>query len=194
MPPALKKAWDILTVLIVVFVAILAILLVGIRLVGITPYTVLSGSMEPQYHVGSMIYVKAVDPTQLKERDPVTFYLDGDTVATHRIIEVIPDEYNENAVYFRTQGDANDSPDSNLLHSSKVIGKPVFSIPYLGYLSAYIQQSPGRNVALGVCALLLLCVMLPEIYKIFKLIGMMGKQKQAQNVHPPQKDDDTKQE
>ena len=62
----LKKVWNFITTIIVVLVVILAILLVGVRVVGFDVYTVLSGSMEPTYHVGSLIYVKDVDPLKVE--------------------------------------------------------------------------------------------------------------------------------
>ena len=46
-----KKIYSLMTNILVAVVVILAILLVGVRLVGLTPYTVLSGSMEPTYPV-----------------------------------------------------------------------------------------------------------------------------------------------
>lgn len=158
-----KRIWNIMTGMLVAVVIVLAILLIGVRLVGIMPYTVLSGSMEPEYHVGSMIYVVSVDPTSLDVRDPVTFYLDSTTVATHRVIEVIDDDKNPGAKYYRTQGDANDDPDSELLHSSKVIGKPIFTIPYLGFLSNYIQHDPGRTITLIVCLVLMVLTFVPDL-------------------------------
>ena len=45
----------------VVFGFVLALLLVGVRLFGMQVFTVLSGSMEPTYQTGSLIYVKDVD-------------------------------------------------------------------------------------------------------------------------------------
>lgn len=161
MPQSVKRVWNIVTTVFVILIVVMAILLVGVRLVGIKPYTVLSGSMEPKYPVGSMIYVKEVDPLTLRTGDPVTFMLNETTVATHRIIEVIPDENDPTVVRFRTQGDNNDIPDGDTVHSANVIGKPIFSIPYLGYLANYVQNPPGRYVALGVCFLLLLAVILP---------------------------------
>ncbi|MBQ9099435.1 MAG: signal peptidase I [Clostridia bacterium] len=158
MSQQIKRVWNMVTTIFVVLIVLLAILLVGVRLVGIKPYTVLSGSMEPTYHVGSLIYVKEVDPLTLQEGDPVTFMLNENTVATHRIIERIPDETDPTVVRFRTQGDNNDTPDGELLHCKNVIGKPLFTIPYLGYLANYIQNPPGRFVALGACVLLLLAV------------------------------------
>ena len=55
---AFRKIWNIATTVVVVLVVLAAILLVGVRFVGYRVYTVLSGSMEPTYHVGSLIYVK----------------------------------------------------------------------------------------------------------------------------------------
>lgn len=161
MAGTIKRILNLTSTILVVIVVLLAILIVGTRLVGIKPYTVLSGSMEPNYHVGSLIYVVEVDPLTLKVKDPVTFMMDQNTVATHRIIEVIPDETDPNVVRFRTQGDNNETPDGELVHSKNVIGKPIFTIPYLGYLTNYIQNPPGRFVALGVCILLLIGVIFP---------------------------------
>ena len=67
----------------------LAILLVGVRVVGFSPYTVLSGSMEPTYSVGDLIYVKTVDPDSIKVGDPITFVANEKlVVATHRVVAV----------------------------------------------------------------------------------------------------------
>ena len=92
MGKTIKKIWNIITNIIVVLAVILAVALVGVRLVGLQVFTVLSGSMEPTYHVGSLIYVKDVDYKELEAGDVITFMLDEDTVATHRITEVVPDE------------------------------------------------------------------------------------------------------
>ena len=52
---------------------LLAVLLIGVRLLGVQAYSGLSGSMEPKDPVGSLIYVKAVDPYELKSGDVITF-------------------------------------------------------------------------------------------------------------------------
>ena len=134
-------------------VVLLAVLLVGVRLIGFTPYTVLSGSMEPEYHVGSIIYVTKVDVEKLKEGDPITYRIEGGTVVTHRIIEV----FNEGtpALSFQTQGDANDTPDGEI-PASAVIGKPRFTIPYLGYVSNFVQKPWGLITIVGCCAVVLI--------------------------------------
>ena len=164
MRKTIKRIWNWISSILVASVVLLAVALVGVRIVGLQPYVVLSGSMEPTYPVGSLIYVKSTDYKQLKVGDPITFLVSEDTVATHRIIEVLPDEDDPNTIRYFTQGDANDAPDGSSVHYKNIIGKPVFSIPYLGYVSNYIQTPPGKYVAISGCALLILLVFLPDIF------------------------------
>jgi len=161
----IKKIWDVFTTILVAAVVIIAILLVGVRLIGLNVYTVLSGSMEPTYHTGSLIYVKKVDYTKLEANDVITFMLDEDTIATHRIVEVVPDENDATVLRYRTKGDANDAVDGSLVHYKNVIGSPVFSIPKLGYLANYIQKPPGMYVAISAGAILMLLVFLPDLFE-----------------------------
>ena len=167
MNKSLKKIWNVISSILVALVVLLALLLVGARVVGLQVFTVLSGSMEPTYHTGSLIYVKKVDPYTIKEGQPITFMLDENTVATHRVVGIVPDEEDPTVIRFRTKGDANEAEDGSLVHYKNVIGTPVFSIPKLGYLANYIQHPPGTYVAVSAGAAVLLLMFLPE------LIGMM---------------------
>lgn len=160
----MKKLWNAFTTLLVVLVVLLVILLVGVRVIGLQPYVVLSGSMEPAYHVGSLIYVKDVDYTQLQAGDVITFMLNEKTVATHRIVEVIPDETEPGVVRYRTKGDANEVEDGSLIHYRNVIGSPVFTIPYLGYVANYVQNPPGMYIAISAGAILILLMFLPDLF------------------------------
>ena len=160
----IRKIWDVFTSILVAGVVILAVLLAGVRLVGLEVYTVLSGSMEPSYHTGSLIYVQDVDPYEIEAGQVITFLLDEDTVATHRVVEVLPDENDPTVVRFHTKGDANDAEDGSPVHYKNVLGSPVFSIPQLGYLANYIQNPPGTYIAISVGAILLLLILLPELF------------------------------
>ncbi|MBQ3062403.1 MAG: signal peptidase I [Clostridia bacterium] len=159
-----KKVWDTFTTILVAAVAILAILLVGVRLFGLQVFTVLSGSMEPTYHTGSLIYVKSVDYRELEAGDVITFMLDEDTVATHRIVEVVPDEDEPDVLRYMTKGDANDAVDGSLVHYRNVIGTPVFSIPKMGYFANFIQEPPGTYVAISAGAIILILVFIPDLF------------------------------
>lgn len=161
----IKRVWNWVSGIFVALVVLLAVALVGVRLVGLQPFVVLSGSMEPQYHVGSLIYVKAVDYHQLKAGDDITFMVSDDTVVTHRIIEVLVDPEDPETIRYFTQGIANDIPDAVSVHYKNIIGSPIFSIPYLGYVSNYIQNPPGMYVAIAAGAILILLVFLPDLFE-----------------------------
>lgn len=190
---ALKAIWNFITTVLVIIVVILAIALVGVRLIGLTPYTVLSGSMEPAYHVGSLIYDKVIDPADITPGTVITFVLNEDGLyATHRVVEVdvqetvekyIVDEDGENVLdedgqpqvvrvlrdetcyYFTTKGDANASVDGGQVYYKNVIGTPVFSIPYLGYLSSFLQTKRGMTVGICAGAAILLITFIPDVLR-----------------------------
>lgn len=159
----LRKVWNAVSSVLVALVVLLAVLLVGVRLVGFQVFTVLSGSMEPTYHTGALIYVKKVDPYTIQVGQPITFLLTEDTVATHRVVEIVKDETDPNVIRFRTKGDANEVEDGSLVHYKNVIGVSVFSIPYLGYVADFIQHPPGTYIAIAAGAILLLLVLLPDL-------------------------------
>ena len=161
MSKTIQKIWNGFTTLLVVLAVALALLLVGVRIAGFEVFSVLSGSMEPAYPVGSLIYVKKTDPAQLQVGDAITFMANETTVVTHRIAGIVPDDADPDTLWFRTKGDANDSEDVALVHYRNVIGRAVFSIPNLGYLSHYIQNPPGLYVALGCGAVLLIAAFWP---------------------------------
>ena len=159
-PKKVKKAWDTVTTVLVVLVVIFAVFLMGSRLLGLRVFNVISGSMEPTYSVGDLLYVKTVDPDSVKVGDPITFVLNEDlVVATHRVVKI--DSENR---HFITKGDANETEDAAPVHFNNLIGVPVFAIPLLGYVSAYIQSPPGMYVAIGLGIVLLAAVFLPDLF------------------------------
>ena len=188
-----RKLWSVITTLLVTVMVILAILLVGVRVVGLTPYAVLSGSMEPTYHVGALIYVKDVDPADITVGMPITFVVNEDLLlATHRVVDievlttrqeqmldeagnpVLDDEGNpvleevpldEPVYYYQTKGDANDAVDGTPVHYKNVVGTPVFSIPYLGYLSSWLQTRQGMIMGICIALVLVMLTFLPDLLR-----------------------------
>lgn len=153
-----KKIWDITTTVIVVIFVLAAIFLMGSRLLGFEVYNVISGSMEPTYSKGDLIYVKEVDPYTIRVGDPITFVANEElVVATHRVVKV-----DTAARCFYTKGDANEDPDQKPVRFENVKGVPQFSIPMLGYVSDYIATPPGTYVAIGAVVLMLVLAFLPD--------------------------------
>ena len=158
----MKKALDIITTTLLILVVIFAFLLVGVRLFGLEPYTVISGSMEPEYHVGSLIYVKKTTPEELEVWMPITYTMGNGVVVTHRIIDLVEDE-NTGEIKYITKGDANDDADGTPVSFDRIIGRPVFHIPVLGYISHFVQNPPGVYIVIMVLALLVLLTFMPDI-------------------------------
>ncbi len=155
----LKKVWNVVSTLLVVLIVLCAVFLMGSRLIGLQCYTVISGSMEPEYSVGDLLYVKKVDPTTIKEGDVITFLVNEDlVVGTHRVVRVDSEHQ-----HFYTKGDANEIEDGEPVHFNNVIGVPQFSIPKLGYVSDFIQNPPGMYITIGVGVVLILLVFLPDL-------------------------------
>ena len=160
MPKNIKKIWDAVSTVLVILVVAFAVFLMGSRLVGLQVFNVISGSMEPTYSVGDLLYVKTVDPDSVKVGDPITFVLNEDlVVATHRVVDI--DKENRQ---FTTKGDANETEDAAPVHFNNLIGVPVFAVPLLGYVSAYIQSPPGMYVAIGLAVVLIGAVFLPDLF------------------------------
>lgn len=133
-----------------VYHALLALLFYGmfsiavglciLRLLAFSPYMVLTGSMQPQYPIGSLVYVRAVAQERLQVGDAITFAApNGETVITHAIVAIDT----EDGLYY-TKGIANDAWDASAVPYENIIGKVYFCIPYLGYLTVPLASKNGR--------------------------------------------------
>ena len=156
-----KAVWKVLTSVVVTAVVLLTVLLVGFRVMGFQLFVVLSGSMEPAYPVGSVIYVDKVETDQIRSGDVITYKLETGVVATHRVTEVIQEP---DGRLFITKGDANPVEDAQPVGENQIIGKPLFCVPYLGHLSSYIQTPKGTYTAIAVAAGMLILVFLPDLF------------------------------
>lgn len=155
-----KKIWSIVSTVLVVLMVLCALFLMGSRLIGYQCFNIISPSMEPAYSVGDLIYVKEVDPTTVKEGDVITFIVNEDlVVGTHRVMRIDAEKQ-----CFITKGDTNDTEDPPV-HFKNLIGMPQFSIPKLGYVSDFVQNPPGTYITIGVGALLILLVFLPDMLR-----------------------------
>ena len=190
---AVKKIWSLISTLLVTCMILLAIALVGVRVVGLTPYAVLSGSMEPAYHVGSLIYVKDIAPEDVEIGMPISFVVNEDLlVATHRVVdiesfttkqELITDEtgnpvldengeeqfqevpLEEPSYYYQTKGDANEEVDGSPVYYKNLLGTPVFTIPYLGYLSSWLQTRQGMIMGISIALVVIILTFMPDILR-----------------------------
>lgn len=156
----IKLVWNTVTSILVGLMVILVALLWGFQLLGYELLVIQSGSMEPNYRVGSLVYVKPVDAAELEVGDVITFELGNGVRGTHRIVEVLKEN---DSLAFKTKGDSNDYVDANPVQPQSIVGQVKFAIPFLGFLIAYMQQPPGTYFTISAMAVLLLLTILPNL-------------------------------
>ena len=141
---ALKRAGNVLSTLLLVAVLLLAAALAGVRLFGLTPFAVVSGSMEPEIPVGSLVMVHDAEPADIVEGDIIAFYgaVDSAAVITHRVVGNSP-AMGE----FITKGDANEERDVNPVDYNEFIGKVEHVVPGVGGIAEAMTGPAGRRAA-----------------------------------------------
>lgn len=148
----------------------------GVRLIGLHPYVITSGSMIPEYDVGSIVYVQKVEPDNLKVGDDISFYLDDDVVATHRIRQI--DKSNRCVkTYGINNKDSygNQINDANSVGFDYIIGKVRFSLPVIGYVYLFVRTTTGKMIVLLVLAMIIICELLNFILKRRRDYGNKAK-------------------
>jgi signal peptidase I len=141
---------------------ILAFMFLAPRLWEIDFRIVTSGSMTPTIPLGSVVLIRPEDPSFILPDDIVTFKSSEfpNLVVTHRVVEVSVAN-GERA--FRTQGDANDHPDLELVMPPNLLGRVIFHLPFLGYLSGFVRTQQGWLLLVVTPASILLLIELSNI-------------------------------
>ena len=124
-------------------------------------FIVKSGSMEPKIHTGSIV-IDHTDPNY-RLKDVITFKVQGskDTV-THRIVKI---ESTNGQTSYQVKGDANKTPDPDPVLKRNVVGREVLTVPFLGYLIAFIRTLPGLIVFIIIPALIIVSEEIGNIKK-----------------------------
>ena len=128
----LKIVVKVLSYICYVFIGIYA-LICAPMIFGLKPEVVTTGSMSPTYNIGTIIYYKKVDQSEIQVGDAISYHMNNGEIVTHRVIEI------ENGNYI-TKGDANNIKDASPVPYDRVAGKIVGPvIPWLGFAVAFIN-------------------------------------------------------
>ncbi|MGL5756456.1 MAG: signal peptidase I [Paraclostridium sp.] len=145
-----QKSSKILYYIVIVFLALIILNTLTSKsdklfnIFGYRTYTVLSGSMEPEFYPGDMVVVKHKNKTDIELNDIVTFVDNEGVVVTHRIIE-------KSSGGYITKGDNNNIDDADILQKNNIIGEVKFHIPKLGYINNFL--SDPKIIAIEMIAL-----------------------------------------
>lgn len=137
---------------------------------------VTSGSMEPAINTGSVVVIKKAE--SYKENDVITFssLINRSEPTTHRIIS---EQIQNGELVYQTKGDANPDPDTNYTFKSSVIGKVLFSIPFLGYVLAFAREPLGFVLMIILPAL---AIIIDEGFSIYREIKSQAKKEEEVEV------------
>lgn len=115
--------------------------------------TVQSGSMEPYIKTGSIVVIQP--QPNYKKGDIITTSKPADpkVSVTHRIVEV---KSKDKKISYVTKGDANKTADTEERLPGQVLGKVLFSIPYLGYPVSFAKTRNGLIVLVIVPATMII--------------------------------------
>jgi signal peptidase len=117
------------------------------RVTGSVPLTVLSPSMSPSLPVGTMLIVRPIDAAQMHEiriGDVISFlpHPNDPTLITHRVVGIT--SIADGSFVFRTQGDANATPDAPV-REKQVRAVLWYSLPGLGWVNDLINAQGNRS-------------------------------------------------
>ena len=157
----IRGAADFLSTFLTALIVMIAILLVGGRLIGIHLFNVESGSMTPVYPVNALVIVKETDPEKIEEGDVITYVMNEEgTLVTHRVISI-----DESQRAFTTKGDANNVEDAAPVLWGNLVGKVLFGVPGVGLVFARLTAAENRVLMIGIIVVLLLLSLIWDLTK-----------------------------
>lgn len=134
-----KIANAVTNLLIALLLILLAAVLFSKLVFHVEMKAVLTGSMEPELPVGSLLIISPAEYKDIEIGDDITFVRDKNlTLITHRVIEK-----DDETQYITTQGIANNASDNPTSYDN-VVGKVVFHIPYIGYFIIWTSTLKGK--------------------------------------------------
>ena len=163
-----KILGNILFALVLLAVAFMAFFMIRSKVKGTPPmiaghylFIVLSGSMEPEFNTGSIVFVKPVEPETIVPGEIVTFsgFAGSKQLTTHRVMDIENDE--DYGLLFITKGDANEHNDPDPVPAKNIKGTVSGHVPLLGYLMSFVQTKQGLILLIMIPACLLIGV---EVY------------------------------
>lgn len=124
------------------------------KIAGARPYTVLTGSMRPDYPPGSLVVVKPQTVSSIHVGDVITYQIESGKagVVTHRVIEV--QKGPDGQPTFITKGDNNNVADDNPVRPIQVRGVLWYSVPYLGFVNTWFTGAKRTTIIFIMAGLL----------------------------------------
>lgn len=156
----LRRILDGALVVVLVLLGLLLVVTVIVpRVKGYVPLTILSGSMEPSLPVGSQVFVDPVQgrseaEDEVRTGSVITYmpYPDDPTLVTHRVVRT--SYATDGSPRWRTQGDANSSPDETVVGPKQLRGVVRYHVPFVGYVASGLDREHKETIAIALAGCL----------------------------------------
>lgn len=160
----MKKAAEYLGFTLVVLLMAVAVFIYQAPHLGWRVDAVLSGSMEPELKVGSLVVTRPVEPETIAVGDMITFRPTtvGENLITHRVISI----GQSSRLYFKTKGDANDSPDPFTVPARNLVGKIWLHVPYWGYFTEFLKTPFGFLFAVVIPGITIIVAYFTTLWRV----------------------------
>ena len=154
---------------------LLAALMILPGLFGYHRYVITSGSMTGTYDRGSVVFADVVPVSDLRVGDVITYTpppgAAPDGLVTHRIVSIGRDQFGR--ALFQTKGDANETADPwTFTLDDQTQARPVFDVPYVGYVLSLLSIREARMAVIGIPALLIALAVLAGFRRDVRRAGI----------------------
>jgi len=181
----MKKAWQIISTVLVWLVVIIAVFMMIFTIVsvntfdrndrdifGLRCYIVLSDSMSAtDFDAGDLVLVKEVDPTTLQEGDIIAYQSQNEenygATVTHKIRAKTTDASGNPG--FITYGTTTDTDDETVVTYPFILGKYQLALPKVGTFFQFLKTPQGYIVCILIPFLLLILYQGLNCVKVFKM-------------------------
>jgi len=170
------KIFQIIYYIFIAFIVAVALLLI-VSILPITGnykvMTVISGSMAPAIKMGSVVIVKPA--ADYKIGDVITFgpYSKTKAPTSHRIYDI---KVVDGQPVYITKGDANNAPDAREIQKRDIVGKVLFSVPFVGYAVDFAKKPIGFVLIIGIPAVIIIS---DEVKKIIREVKKTKETKES---------------
>lgn len=151
--------FHVLGIVLIVAVIAACIPLTVPKFFGYEIYSIVSGSMRPEYPVGTVVYVKDMEPAQVEEGDVIAFVREN-SIVVHRVVQNRTVE-----ARFITKGDANNINDIDPVPYDNMVGRVEKKFPVAGHFLSIFNTFVGKIYFLGVALIGVLFCALSSLLK-----------------------------
>lgn len=134
----------VLVWMITVGLLLLSTALVGVRLLGLTPYTLQMLSPLPGYRQDVLLYVRSVKFTDIQEGDTAVYIAEDPLEMV--VCRVLAVDHSNRRIW---------TAETSEVEAGRILGVVAFSVPWLGAVAVWLTGSTAKLVATILLAVLL---------------------------------------